>query len=144
MPTAGAIGGQRRVGSLGQRVLERGVDGEHLVEAADGEDLGHHALQCGHAQAGLRRAHLLRGDHQHAQAHAADVVDAGEIQHQRAAAFGSAGHQRQQRGLEIGRAAVIDAARGCDHEGVGKLLRGDVHGATLVVRHRPGEAWISV
>ena len=106
------------------------LHGQHLVEAADGEDLGHHALQRGHAQARLRCAHLPGGDHQHAQAHAADVVDRREVEHQRALASGGLGQQRRQGRFQLGGAAVVDAARWGDHDRVGKLLRGELHGAT--------------
>ena len=74
-------------------------------------------------------AHLLGGDHQHAQAHAADVFDAGEVEHQRALALAGLGQQRCQRGFEIGGTAVVDAAGGRGHDRVGVVVRGNEHGA---------------
>lgn len=86
-----------------------------MLEARDLEDLAHHRLQCGGSDPLAARAHLPRRHHQHAQADAADVLDRGEVEHERAVARRL--RERRQRLLQAVGAGVIDAASGhCDDD----------------------------
>ena len=68
--------------------------GEQGIEAADLEDLGDDGLQSRDRHRHAGGARLFRGDHQHAQTGAGDVVDAAEVQHQLPVA--AVRYQRQQ------------------------------------------------
>ena len=86
----------------------------------------HDRLQRGDREPRLRVAHLLGGDHQHAQADAADVVDPGKVEHQGALGGRRGGHQRRQRRLELRSASMVDAAHGHGNDGVGDVARCDL------------------
>ena len=125
-PNARGAGGQR------QRVIDGGEHLDHAVEAADLEDLGDHGLHRRDGEARLARAHLLRRDHQNAQADAADVVDAGKIEHEDARAGHGSGHQWRQRRLELGSALMVNAAHGHGNDGIGDVARCDLQGASVL------------
>ena len=78
------------------------------------------------------RAHLLRRDHQHAQAHAADVVDAGEIEHE-TADIGTR-PQRCERGFERRRPGKVGATGGRNDDDVSERAAGYVQGRRSVWR----------
>ena len=51
------------------------------MKAADVDDLADHGRRCRNGDPALSAVHFLGGEHQHAQADAADVIDAREIDH---------------------------------------------------------------
>jgi len=110
----------------GQRIAHRGEHLEHLVEATDREDLRDDRLQAGDQDAPMPGTHLPRCDHQHAQAHAADVFDAREVEQQR----GNVGTspKRRKSGLEVCRRRLVDASGGYDESDVSELAGFHVHG----------------
>ena len=79
---------------VGERERNRRMAGEQGIETADLEDLGDDGLQSGDRHRNAGGARLFRGDHQHAQTGAGDVVDAAEVQHQLPVA--AVRYQRQQ------------------------------------------------
>ena len=115
-------------GKLLDGAAHRRKHAEHAIEAADREDLRDDRLQVRRRRScAPARAQLLRRDHQDPQADAADVVDAGEIQHQRPSAAAGRLHERRQRGLELRGALVVDAADRRGNDDVGELAAGGFH-----------------
>ena len=86
-----------------------------------------HGLQPRDADPRAVRAHLLRRDHQDAQADAADVLDAGEIEDESALVGVRLREQRRQRLLELPCGGMIDAPHRRAHDDVGELSAGELH-----------------
>ena len=90
-------------------------------------------------KSGASRSRICLGrDHQDPQADAADVLDAGEVEHERALGGGGIGHQRRERRLEVGGASMVDAAHRHGDDGVGDAARCDLQVHPSSGTRRPG------
>src|SRR4029453_623208 len=127
-PRSGGIeGGEGRLGEPGQRLAQRGEDVEHEGEAADLEDLAPPRAEPAHGQRPSLRLHLLGGEHEYAQADAADVLHPGQVEHDAVAPRRAASRIRKDLRLESLGRRMIDAAPRVEHDGVGKALRAQLH-----------------
>ena len=100
--------GQHRIfAQVRQRRCKRCMTGEQGIKTTDLEDLGDDRLQCGDRNRHAGGACLLRSDHQHAQAGAADELQTGEVKHE---VLPTAGHHRGELLLQIRCGQGIEAA----------------------------------
>src|SRR5882724_525661 len=104
---------------------------ENHREAADVEDLSDRGLQCGHAERASLGLGLLGGQHEHAQPHAADVLHTGEVEDHAVLTLGAASHVGGERGLEVFRGGMVDAAHWGQHHRVHIAFRRQLHVSSM-------------
>src|SRR5688572_25336935 len=114
--------GERR-----DRLVHAGVAREDLVEAADLENLVHERLQRRHRDLAARALGFLRGEHEHAQSRARDVIDSGEVEDDDLAFLRGVGYERDQASFQLLGRPHVDAPDGHnDHRLAGASL-GKLH-----------------
>src|ERR1700730_13221893 len=125
--SGGPEGGERLRGERGERLVQGGEDLEDQVEAADREDLAHHRLEPAHRERAALPLRLLGGEHEYAQAHAADVLHPAHVDHHAVPALCARGQVGGERGLELLRGRMVDAPLRKEDNGVGEAPRDQLH-----------------
>src|SRR4029453_2183856 len=135
-------GGIERRQGLGREprkaVADRREHVEDHREPAECENVAHGRLQRSDAERASLGLGLLASQHQHAEPHAADVLDAGEVEDDLVLSLGAALHGGGRGGLEVLRRGMIDAAHGGEHHRVHVALRLQVHVGSMEMAYRAG------
>src|SRR5580765_6903095 len=126
-PSGGIERGERLGREPGKALADRREHIENHREPADVEDLADGRLQRRDPEGAALSLGLLGGQHQDAEPHATDVLDAGEIQDHAVLPLGAASHMWRKGGLEVLRGRVVDPAHGGEHHRVHIAFRLQVH-----------------